>query len=118
MGERRESVMDWLVLGFMMRMRMGCFSAMRLDGQGVNSRSTWTGVLVERKRKNVIRALLQEGSITTRCMRMYGRSLNKKLDYLGPSFSSTRGPCSSHSCFVIHMFSLSAIYGVISTSFN
>jgi hypothetical protein len=32
MGERRESVMDWLVLGFMMRMRMGCFSAMGLDG--------------------------------------------------------------------------------------
>lgn len=28
MGERRESVMDWLVLGFTMRMRMGCFSAM------------------------------------------------------------------------------------------
>lgn len=30
--------------------------------------------------------------------------------YLGPNFSSTRGPCSSHSCFVIHMFSLSAIW--------
>lgn len=29
--------------------------------------------------------------------------------YLGPSFSSTRGPCSCHSCLVIHMFSLSAI---------
>lgn len=32
MGERRESVMDWLVLGLMMRMRMGGFSAMVLDG--------------------------------------------------------------------------------------
>ncbi len=32
--------------------------------------------------------------------------------YLGPSFSSTRGPCSCHSCFVIHMFSLSAIWCV------
>lgn len=29
--------------------------------------------------------------------------------YLGPSFSSTLAPCSSHSCFVIHMLSLSAI---------
>ena len=31
------------------------------------------------------------------------------LNYLGPSFSSILGPCSCHSCFVIHMFSLSAI---------
>lgn len=31
------------------------------------------------------------------------------LDYLGPSFSNILGPCSCHSCFVIHMFSLSAI---------
>ena len=29
--------------------------------------------------------------------------------YLGPNFSSTRGPCSSHSCFVAHIVSLSAI---------
>ena len=31
------------------------------------------------------------------------------LNYLGPSFSNILGPCSCHSCFVIHMFSLSAI---------
>lgn len=31
------------------------------------------------------------------------------LHYLGPSFSSTRVPSSSHSCFVIHMLSLSAM---------
>ena len=31
------------------------------------------------------------------------------LNYLGPSLSSILGPCSCHSCFVIHMFSLSAI---------
>lgn len=31
------------------------------------------------------------------------------LNYLGPSFSRILGPCSCHSCFVIHMFSLSAI---------
>lgn len=30
-------------------------------------------------------------------------------DYLLPSFSNTRGPCSSHSCLEIHMSSLSAI---------
>lgn len=35
MGERRESVMDWLVLGFTMRMRMGCFPAMVVDGRGI-----------------------------------------------------------------------------------
>ena len=44
----------------------------------------------------------------------YRRSLDNWLDYLRPNFSSTRGPCSSHSCFVIHMFSLSAIYEFIS----
>ena len=32
------------------------------------------------------------------------------LSYLGPSFSNILGPCSCHSCLVIHMFSLSAIY--------
>src|SRR3954463_5902179 len=29
--------------------------------------------------------------------------------YRGPSFSSILGPCSCHSCFEIHMFSLSAM---------
>src|SRR5690606_34945273 len=29
--------------------------------------------------------------------------------HLGPSFSRTLGPCSSHSCFVTHMLSLSAM---------
>ncbi len=29
--------------------------------------------------------------------------------YLGPNFSSTLVPCSSHSCLVIHIFSLSAM---------
>ena len=32
--------------------------------------------------------------------------------YRLPNFSRARAPCSSHSCFVIHMFSLSAICGV------
>ena len=31
------------------------------------------------------------------------------FNYLGPSFSSILGPCSCHSCLVIHIFSLSAI---------
>lgn len=31
-------------------------------------------------------------------------------NYLLPSFSNTRGPCSSHSCLEIHISSLSAIY--------
>ena len=31
------------------------------------------------------------------------------VNYLGPSLSNILGPCSCHSCFVIHMFSLSAI---------
>lgn len=34
------------------------------------------------------------------------------LIYLGPSFSNILGPCSCHSCLVIHMFSLSAICGM------
>lgn len=31
------------------------------------------------------------------------------FNYLGPSFSSILGPCSCHSCLVIHISSLSAI---------
>ena len=51
--------------------------------------------------------------------RAFGRSCTESAmgtrsqefsDYLGPSFSSILGPCSCHSCLVIHMFSLSAIY--------
>lgn len=37
----------------------------------------------------------------------------QQVDYLGPSFSNTLGPCSCHSCFEIHMFSLSAICAAV-----
>src|SRR2546421_3787255 len=36
-------------------------------------------------------------------------SLCYRHSYLGPSFSNILGPCSCHSCFEIHMFSLSAM---------
>lgn len=39
----------------------------------------------------------------------------QQLNYLGPSFSNTLGPCSCHSCFVIHIFSLSAICAAVNT---
>ena len=38
-----------------------------------------------------------------------GSEVPSILNYLGPSFSNTLGPCSCHSCLDIHMFSLSAI---------
>ena len=43
-----------------------------------------------------------------------GERAQSVLNYLGPSFSNILGPCSCHSCFVIHIFSLSAIYCIFS----
>lgn len=47
------------------------------------------------------------------CQRLVGwytyEAYKKEMNYLGPNFDKARAPCSSHSCLVTHMSSLSAI---------
>ena len=121
MGARRESVIDWLVLGLMMRILIGgivvlvisafvaCVVGARMKDAGAGGRSWdgkgWVGATVEEKiwLAGAFRKVLYRNR-KTRTNEVPGT-----LSYLGPSFSNILGPCSCHSCLVIHMFSLSAI---------
>lgn len=49
------------------------------------------------------------GSVVERYNGRWGSESYLPATYLAPSFSNILGPCSCHSCFEIHMFSLSAI---------
>ncbi len=59
MGWRRESVMDLLVLGFTMRMRIGGCSAMVLDSQGSDGCGSWIGVKRDKRRWSAVSREMQ-----------------------------------------------------------
>ncbi len=119
--------MDSDVLGFMIRMRSG----LSWLGCGILKRLGWSDQSVVRKE-----GFVQErvGGVPRKLASKYGNrspwffkvalflARHHKLysfltGYLLPNFSNARGPCSSHSCFEIHISSLSAIYVPVSWEF-
>ena len=89
--------MEWEVLGFMIRIFIGAilFWVMEYELMGED---VWVGA--------GMRCNMQYVIVLVHWFPM--------KSYLGPSFSNILGPCSCHSCFDIHMLSLSAICKIVS----
>ena len=83
------------------------------EGKVVGRLIDWAGkgFVGSRERKRAFFFLVKGSELY--CTASAMRSYNQLQNYLGPSFSNILGPSSCHSCLLIHMLSLSAIWSLL-----